>query len=373
MVIQESKNKRYLFFFVHPAKVHLFKYAINQLIMDGQEVEIIITGRDILEELVKHEGWKYKKIFSKGRKLKWAHTWISAGLFLFATLWKLWWLTLPKRYELFVTDDLLTFIGRIRGIKTIFVTDDDLSAVPESVILMISAHFIFAPSICELGRYNKKKIGYRGFKSLCHLHPNHFTPNVDSLPSGFKPGSYVLIRTVKAISTHDIGKRGISDSLLKIILNHIGSRKRIIINSERQIGEEFSNYQSAIDKTKMSDLIANCCLFISDSTTMCAEAAVLGIPSIEIDDWFNDFKQYQELSEKYQLLSGYCPDNLQEILDAIDEILNNPDSRSVYTERREKMLSEKIDVSSFLYWLVSESPTSFSRYFANPDFQFSFK
>ena len=43
-------KRRFLFYFVHPAKFHLFRSTINNLKNKGYDVDIIITGRDILEE-----------------------------------------------------------------------------------------------------------------------------------------------------------------------------------------------------------------------------------------------------------------------------------------------------------------------------------
>ena len=44
----------YLFFFVHPSKFHVFKKTINHLKNNGHNVEILITSKDVLEELVKN-------------------------------------------------------------------------------------------------------------------------------------------------------------------------------------------------------------------------------------------------------------------------------------------------------------------------------
>ena len=49
----------FLFFFVHPSKYHLYRITINELIRRGHEVDIVITSKDVLEDLVKKEGWKY--------------------------------------------------------------------------------------------------------------------------------------------------------------------------------------------------------------------------------------------------------------------------------------------------------------------------
>ena len=76
----------YLFFFVHPSKFHVFKKTINHLKNNGHNVEILITSKDVLEELVKNEVWNYTNIFPEGRKFKNVSPYISAGVNFFRTI-----------------------------------------------------------------------------------------------------------------------------------------------------------------------------------------------------------------------------------------------------------------------------------------------
>jgi predicted glycosyltransferase len=367
-------TKKYLFYFVHPAKYHLFRVTINKLIADGHLVDIIITGRDILEDLVKNEGWNYTKIFPNGRKIKGLHIYISAGIFLLLTLVKLLWLTRSKNYTLMISDDLTTFVGRMRRIPTFFVTDDDLSAVPESWILMASSSYIFAPYICDLGKYNNKKLGYFGYKSLAHLHPNHFKPN-RSLLLGLPNANekFFFIRTVSATSTHDVGKNGLSDEVLRDIIPLLNQHGRVVLNSERQLPIDLQQYVLDFNKKDVAHYLFFSTLFISDSTTMCAEAAVLGTPALEYDDWYLDFKQYHELNGVYGLLFGYGTNQLDNLKEKISELLSMENLKDEFQKRRSRMLQDKIDVSAFLLWLIECYPLNVNKYFANYEVQEMFK
>ncbi len=365
--------KSYLFFFVHPAKFHQFRATINSLKQCGHHVDIIITGRDILEELIINEGWEYTKVFPKGRRIKGVHVYISAGIFLILTIFKLLILTWQKSYDFFISDDLLVFIGKIKKIPSIFVTDDDLGAVPESRILMFAANYILAPDICELGKYNIKKLGYYGYKAIFHLHPNQFTPDKSKLPEKIINERFFFIRTVSATSTHDVGKRGISNDVLRKIIEKLESKGTVVLNSERELPKDLSKYILNFNKKDISHIINYANLFISDSTTMCVEAALLGIPAIEFDDWYGDFKQYYELSGKYKLLFGFGYDAINDMLAKVDELINNSDTKEIFTERRKILLSEKIDASAFLIWILSNYPESIREFFNDKSMQLRFK
>ena len=371
----DQKNispKRYLFFFVHPAKFHLSRKTINALKDQGHHVDIIITGRDILEELVQNEGWEYTKIFPAGRKIKGIHAWVSASIFLILTVIKLFKITFNNNYDMYITDDLLTFIGRVKRVPSIFVTDDDLSAVPESVILMISATYILAPEVCELGKYNTKKLGYYGYKAIFHLHPNHFHPNIEKVPQELHGKKYFFIRTVSATSTHDIGKRGIGDEILREIIQKLKPHGTVVLNSERKVPSDLEKYILEFKKNDISHIINYADLFISDSTTMCVEAAILGIPSIEFDDWYADFKQYHELNQKYELLHGFGYDTVEDMMKHIDRLIEDKSIKSKLATKQRKMLNDKIDATAFLIWFLTNHPESATEFFKDRTMQLKF-
>ena len=97
---------RYLFFLVHPSKFHVFRNTINTLYSRGHYIDILITSKDVLEDLVKTEGWKYKNIFPEGRKIRGISPYFSSVINFVLTIYRLLKFTYRKNYDLFVTDDL---------------------------------------------------------------------------------------------------------------------------------------------------------------------------------------------------------------------------------------------------------------------------
>ena len=103
---------RYLFFFVHPSKFHVFKNTINTLLNHGHKVDILITTKDVLETLIKSEGWEYTNIFPEGRKMKGVPLYISSAINTVRTISRLFKYVKGKKYDLFITDDLLVYVGK---------------------------------------------------------------------------------------------------------------------------------------------------------------------------------------------------------------------------------------------------------------------
>jgi predicted glycosyltransferase len=114
-------------------------------------------------------------------------------------------------------------------------------------------------------------------------------------------------------------------------------------------------------------------MFIGDSTTMSTEAAVLGTPSVEFDEYFYEIDQMIELEEKYNLIHCLRTNQQNEFLTKITELLKIKNIKEEYSNRRQKLLDDTIDVSSFLIWLFENYPKSKIEYFKNPGIQDRFK
>lgn len=367
------KTKRFLFYLVHPAKFHFHKVQINTLIAKGHRVDVVINTKDILEELVKEEGWEYFNLFPKSRKIRGVHVYIAAAISLFLSIYRLWKFVRKNKYDVFV-GDALVYLGRLKGVPSFYPTDDVLAAVPEQVTWFIPAHYIIAPQVTDIGKYKSKKIAYKGYKALAHLHPNHFKPDLAKLTDEFHQGApFFLIRCTGFGATHDINKTGITDELLfkleKLLLPH----GKLLITSERQLPEPLMQYKLNIKKNDMTHYIAFAKIFIGDSTTMSTEAAVLGTPSVEFDEYFYEIEQMLELQNKYQLIHCFRSNQQIEMLAKVEELLNTSNLSETYKYRRNVLLNETIDVSAFLIWLFENHPSSTATYFSNPAIQDKFK
>jgi uncharacterized protein len=363
---------RILFFLVHPAKFNFHKVQINALKEKGHTVDVVITKKDILEELVKEEGWEYTNIFPEGRKIKGLHVYLAAAISLLKTIWRLFKYTRGKKYDLFV-GDLLTIVGRIKGVPSFYPTDDVLRQVPEQQVFLITAKHIIAPKVTDLGRYNKKTIRYDGIKALAHLHPNHFKPDINKISEKIRGKDFFLIRCVGFSATHDINKNGVNNEILKKVIQRIEKHGEILISAERELPEEFEKYRIKIRNNDISHYLCFAKMLIADSTTMCSESAVLGTPAIEYDNYFFEIEQMLQLQDEYGLISCIQPPNEELLLKKIDEYLADPDLKSSFIKKKESYLNEMIDVSGFLIWLFENYPESYQLFNKDNSIQHKFK
>ena len=345
-----------MFFIVHPSKYHVFRNSINILKAKGHICEIVITSKDVLEDLIINEGWDYTNIFPDGRKIKNIPVIISAIFNTFRTVLRLRKYIGENQYDLFITDDLLVFNGWYRNIPSLLLQDDDLSVVPETILLFLFATRILSPTVSDLGSFNYKKISFLGYKELGGLHPSRFKPDF-SIVEEFNPSKkkYFIIRLVSLQATHDIGKSGLNDAdVFKIIKKLEKTGGKVFISSERHLPKNFECYRINISPNKIAHALSFAEFIISDSQTMSAESAVLGTPYIRFNDFIDEISYLNDLEYNYNLGIGVRTSNKNKLFSTIDNFLELDDLKEIWLEKRNLMLNDKIDLTAFFVWLFED-------------------
>lgn len=364
---------RFLFFFVHPSKFHVFKKTINVLKSKGHNVDIVITSKDVLEDLVKSEGWEYTNIFPEGRKMKNVSPYISAGINFFRTIYRLLKFTAGKKYDLFITDDLLVYVGKLRKVPSVVFCDDDLSVVKQFSLVLGLADYCLAPVITDLGKYNKKKIGFNSYKELAYLHPNHFVPDQEVIKR-FKQKSetYFILRLVSLTAYHDVGKSGINSEKALKLIEFLKDHGTVYISAERPLEKELETYRIKILPIELKDVLSGAFLYIGDSQTMSSEAAVMGVPSFRINDFTGKISVMDE-KDRYKLSKSFKTSEFNELFEQVKSCLKNDDFKLKMKERKERMLNDKIDLTAFMIWFFENFPASITLLKQDPQYQYKFK
>jgi predicted glycosyltransferase len=365
---------KFLFFFVHPSKVHLYRTTINRLIADGHLVDILITKKDVLEDLVIEEGWKYTNIFPEGRKIKGIPTVVSALINSIRTIYRLLKFTKGKKYDLYITDDLLVVVGKLKKTPTIMFTDDDIGNVPEASILLGLATYIITPHCTNIGRFGHKKIVVNAHKQSAYLDPDAYKFADQNIILDSKKEKYYLLRLVSLKATHDQGKSGITNHDLRRLIQMLENYGRVYISAERNVPKEFENYLINIKSKDILSLVHNAEIFICDSQSMAAEAGFLGTPFIRFNDFIGKIGTLEELENKYQLGFGIKTNEIEKLFVTLEMLLKQTNLKNdVWKSRRNKLYSETINLSEFLIWFCENYPQSVMITKENGDYQINFK
>lgn len=357
-----GKSKNFLFFLVHPAKYHAFKNTINKLIFHGHEVKVLTSSKDVLVNLVSTENWDHECLFPEGRKMKNLPTFLSAVLMGLLTILRLFRATSKKRYDLYFTDDLLTFVGKIQDVPTLHFQDDDLAAVPELASIIEFADYVISPECSNMGKYEAKKLGINSYKELGGFHPDVFLADKKVVENKIKSQDFFLIRLVSLKATHDVNKEGLTNSDVLEIIKFLRPYGEVYINSEREIDPKLEPFRLSISPEQMCHFLGHCKIFISDSQTMSAEAAVLGTPFIRINDFVDKLSYLHELENKYHLGYGIRTNEKDKIFTILKKLVANENLDELWANRRKKMLMEKDNLNTILIDILENYPDTLQNY-----------
>lgn len=338
--------KRFLFYIGHPAHYHMFKICIAKLIEDGYPVKILIKKKDILEQLLTDSNLPYTNIMQgeRGDK-KW-----QIALSLLKRDWEMFKIAWHFKPDLLIgTSAEITHVGKFIGKPSIVVNEDDAEVVPLFAKLAYPlATKILAPDCCNTGKWESKKIAYPSYHELAYLHPNNFSPNKKIIQQYQLGEKYFLIRFAKLNAHHDEGRSGINASIARKILEILKPHGKVWITSERELEPEFEPYRISIPPLDIHHAMAFAQIYIGDSQTMAAEAAVLGVPAIRFNDFVGEIGYLNELEDKYKLGYGIRTKDEDKLYQILNELVNSELTEN-WNAKRNKMLSDKIDFAEYQY------------------------
>lgn len=247
------------------------------------------------------------------------------------------------------TDIVIAHVGRAIRRPSLILNEDDASEVPLLARFGFRhATVLLAPECCDLSPYNAKKIGYRGYHELAYLHPAHFEPDRRRIERLTRDRDRFFILRFSALTAHhDVGRRGIDSALGERLVSALSPHGSVFITSERPLGGRLEPYRIPIHPLDMHHALAFADLYIGDSQTMAAEAAVLGTPSIRFNDFVGRLSYLDELERRYGLTMGIPTSRSDLLLDTVRSLASQPGLKAEWRERRCRMLSETVNVAEF--------------------------
>lgn len=365
---------RYLFYLAHPAHFHLFRNTIQELKRKGHEVLITIKAKDVLQRLLEESGMPFINIAEKERGESRLGV---AKAFVARTLSHLK-IVLKFRPNLFIsTSAEFAPFGRLLGIRFVSVFEDDLEIFPMySKIFVPFLNHQLCPVSCSAAQWNNhsKTIKYKGNHELAYLRPAYFTPDPEKVKGFFdseRPNFF--IRFAKLTAWHDENKTGITDALALKIIQTLTPFGKVHLSSERPLPESLEPYRVKIKASDILHVLSLADLYIGDSQTMTAEAAVLGTPAIRFNDFVGKLGYLEELEHRYGLTLGIPTSDPERLLQVIRELAGQKNLKKEWQKKREDMLHATIDPTRFMTWFFDKYPESAQMFIKNPSIQDQFK
>ncbi|MCK9508139.1 MAG: DUF354 domain-containing protein [Pigmentiphaga sp.] len=353
----------------HPGHVHLTRNTYFRLKKLGHQVYVTVKDIPVAKALLDEFKIPYISLGNKRDNL------IGKALLQLKYNYKL--LRLIKRNNItigFGSSMTLAQVSKFSKMKSIILDDDDDDVEP----LFVKYAHPFADVILSpkgTKRKSKKTIYYDGFHELSYLHPNKFHPDISILQEigVLENEPYFVLRFNAFKAHHDVGVQGLSIENKRKLVEFLAQKGKVFITTERDIDEEFRQYQLRLSPEKIHSLLYFSSMFVGDSQTMTSEAAVLGTPSIRCNSFVGRITYLEEEEHKYGLTFGFLPEESDAMFEKIEELLLMDNLKEQWDIKRKNMLRDKIDVTAFYVWFVENYPESVSVMKNNPDYQYRFK
>ncbi len=324
----------------HPAWVHQFRATIQRLQQEGHRLQILVIKKDVNIELLDKFNISYTLIAGSTGK-----TIFQKALLLVYTTLRYYLASRTFRADIFVgrASPMLAITSFLQRRPHIVFEDTDHALIGLFFCKLFSRKILTNISFRkDLG---KKHIRVETYKELFYLHPDQFEPNPAILSEmGLEPDqTFFVIRFVAWLADHDFGHKGLSMETKRLVINELKNYGRVFITSEVHLEAEFEQDGILLSPEKIHHLLYYASFLYGESSTMAAEAAVLGTHAIFCD--FTGRGYTDELEEQYRLVYNFRLDSESQkrsVARAI-ELAKMSNLKTIGKEKRSKLLSEKVN------------------------------
>lgn len=288
----------YIFELNHPKHYYQFKYVMALLQDRGHDIKVLARDKDVLLKVLREEGVPYE-VFGLHKDS------ISGKLFSSFSIYQNY-----RRIAKTFRPDVIVSKASLYGVlvarslkcKSFIFPDSEVVPLTNKVVAPLASHII-TPEPFAL-YYGSKHQKIRGLFEDCYLSPEvlsidrHFPEDI-----GLKR-PYAILRFVGWSANHDINNNGFSLEEKIRLAESIGKYMMVYISSEKELPDSLSKYKLNTPAARIHDVLANADLYVGDSQTMAAEAALLGTPAIRSNSFVgdDDMSNFKMLESKYGLL-----------------------------------------------------------------------
>jgi len=349
--------KRVLFDVEHPSHVHTFKYLYWQLLKSGWEGLFVTKDREICIYLLEKYNLPFTILNQEQKRL-------FKILFILKNILKFYSITKRVKPDIIINRASFhsTLIGKVLNIPQISIVNIENSI--DSTLLL---DYLFTPIFFKKN-LGAKHIKYKANTELFYLHKKWFSPNKNIFKFlGIKENNpYAIVRFSPEESQYGSTKKKFSTRQKLKLIKELSKEIQVFISCEEEIPSELKNYQITIPPEKIHDALYFATLYIGEGGTMALESAILGTPAIYINrlNSAGVFIKAEEAKLLYRITKE------KEIIKKALEIIK--DKKEIYLKRRDEYLKDKIDVTSFMMWVVQNYPKSI-KFAKSIDFQERFK
>jgi predicted glycosyltransferase len=321
---------RLLFDINHPVQAHVFRPVVEALRSRGDECVLVARDKDVTLGLLDRFGMPAQVLAPPGRG---PAGWVKELVVREARLLRLARRTRPRL--IVGTTVSGARVARLAGARSVVVNDDDASAVPFFRWLAYPLASVVVTPDCLRHERHARQRTYPGCQQLFYLHPRRFAPDpAVRRELGLAAGErYGLVRLSARAAHHDRGVRGLGAETVLRLQERLSGRVRLLVTAEGALPASLEPLRLSLPPHRLHDALALASLYVGDSQSMTAEAAVLGVPAFRLNDFVGRISYLREL-EDAGLARGFVPGQEDALVDAIESTVSRPDAERARVRER---------------------------------------
>lgn len=344
--MSRQRAMRVLIDIVHPADVLFFLWPIRKLQSRGSKILVLSRYKDVACELLDEFGIEHQPV-----------TRARYGLVGLARELLERDMAVLRAVRRFSPDVMVGFggvsishIGYATGVPAISFYDTDIATL-QSLVTNPFISWVYVPvgyrGCLPKGRWSH----FPGTKELSYLHPDNFVADhaiaaalgIDSS----RPN--ILVRVVGWQSNHDLGVAGWDDQQLRKLVELLSPLAVLHLSSERPLSDDLERLRYRGPVNQLHHLMGFCALYVGESATMAAEAAVLGVPAIFVGA---DDRCYLRLLEQAGLLLRCKSRDVDVLARMVGSAL--ADSTALWHQKHKAFLEASSSLAEFVADRISE-------------------
>jgi uncharacterized protein len=324
---------RILIDILHPKHAHFFRPLIRRWTGKGHVVKVVTRDKDITQKLLGVFDIPYICLSrqQKGIRMTWE----------LLTHWK----NLMAVLKDFTPDIVMSIGGimtsipcKVMGIPNMALTDTETATLANKLSFPFADCILTPAWFTE--DFGRKHCRYRSFHEWSYLHPDEFRPDPEIVRAeGIDPNKpYAVVRLVRWDALHDHGEEGLRREDASRLLRGLAGKMKIVLTSEAEPPSEFSQFSVKVRVDLMHHVMACSRLVVGESPSMCAEASLMGVPSVLASSWASRCGNMKVLSGKFGLMKVY-----ERGSDAVDAALSLADdlpSRESIERKRARLIQD---------------------------------
>jgi uncharacterized protein len=320
---------------LHPKHAHFFRPLVKRWLARGHEIKIVSRDKDITHQLLDLFGMPYQCLSRQKKGLGLAMELLVRWARFFMIL-----RSFQPDFVLSIGGITTTLPSKLCHIPNIALTDTETAELSNKIAFPF-ADRILTPEWFERD-FGKRHYRYRSFHEWSYLHPEEFVPDRELVKNeGIDPDQpYAVVRFVRWDAVHDRGERGFTSTDAVRLIRQLSSSMEVVLTSETEPPQELRKFARQVRVDRMHHVMAFASLVVGESPSMCAEASLMGVPSVLASSWAGNCGNMKILENQYGLMKVY--DRGDAAVEAALSIANALPSRESVRQKRD-LLAENLD------------------------------